>query len=215
MNTHLPEPVLRALSRFATQMAEGVAGDSGKIHKVASADEAFDCGPMTSTARRALVAKHGQRACDHRLRGVALSNLGFEIVSQFRGVERRFRLCSASYTASGAWRVTSNSASILTSAARNRSSQYQLWSEPHLTPTVDESEQWVLAYIPNRLSHTLDAFMAGLPVDVVGSSSPFRLVLDHQTPIPVEPTWRGRFSGEDPGLGDDDRPWGVAEEDGS
>jgi hypothetical protein len=214
VNTHLPESLVRDLTKFATILAAGVASDAGRIDAAARSHPAFDRRAVTGPMLRALVSEHGLAAANHRVRAESLSNLGLELITHHEGIERRFRMRKASLSAHGAWQIQSNSDSILTAAARAQYAPPMLWPEVDLTVADDDFQQWVLAYLPHWPTHTITRFMAALPVGLVGERPPYRLLLEHHTIIDVEPASTLRFTGIDPGLGrdvDDLDDQGVAE----
>jgi hypothetical protein len=149
--------------------------------------DAFDEGYIDSCLTRALLSYTAQHSHIRGLDVEKLSNGGIEVTSIFGHVERRFRVRRASVDKYGSLAVYTSSDSLLTRAA-NRAPQ--LWDTPGMIPM--SFERWVLPYLIDMRTRTIEEIWAGRVVGKVNDASPYRLILADLVQIaPSSPTKRG------------------------
>ncbi|HEY7873918.1 MAG TPA: hypothetical protein VIG64_02230 [Actinomycetota bacterium] len=168
-------------------------------------DPAFNARAVESPLCRSIIA---QSFCSMSAQGLLTKpkpNYGGEAISVVDGIERRFRLRSARKNRFNSLIVTSSSDSVLT-PDENRPKLFDDDEVDEIGPS-DVFEQWVIAYLLNRGTHTFHEVWIGRVVKALGKKAPYRLVLDdvallpHDAPLP--PDFRPHKD-DDLDLGDDD-----------
>lgn len=186
MSHQLPRPVLGQLRQLARNMEACLQSESHRVSKAMGQSDAFDEGYIDSCLTRALLSYTAQHSQIRGLQVEKLSNGGIEVACTFDRVERRFRVRRATVDKYGVLDVRTNSDSLLTRAA---SREPQLWDTPSMFPM--SFEQWVLPYLIDMRTRTIEEIWAGRVVGKVNDASPYRLVLADLVQIaPSSPTRR-------------------------
>jgi hypothetical protein len=203
MSHRLPEPVISDLHLFAVGVEEQLQADAHKVTVAVGEHSAFNVRWVENDLTRALICATACARGAGRFRVEELGNGGVDLSHAYGGVERMFRLRSATRDASGFLRVMSNSDSILTGAARQTEATL---FDPVVPAPPAARERWVLAYRLHPGIRTFLEVTAGRVVGLLTHRPPYRLDLADLAGIPftIAPPSNFPGKGDDLDLGDED-----------
>ena len=214
--SHLPNPVLEALTAFACAVDDGLQAEGYRVDRAARAAKPFQLGYVVGTMHRALL-------CSIALEVAMAQGIGFEELGNGGGIasvmhdgnEYRFWLKKGRRDARGYLDVRVSSESRLTFSAVN--TNLSLFGDDHLT---QQDTMWVLAYLVDPITRSFREAFAALPNGLVqGTTKPYRLSFATMVPISFDSLMPPGFDGHDEDLDlgdaqyeDDHREEGGAEE---